>query len=86
MLQVLRRTATVALNEKLTQGFSRFGGGSVAKAIARNLGADWRSEIAVEKCAKMRLRFGRNPYEIGPKLVGVTDCRPVGEQFKRYFW
>jgi predicted RecB family nuclease len=60
MSPLTSNAVTLALNEKLTQGFSRFGGGSVAKAIARNLGEDWRSEIAVEKCAKMRLRWPKS--------------------------
>ena len=51
-----RGCRVVALSKKFAQCFPRFGGRAVAKAIARDLGADWRSENAAEKCAKMLLR------------------------------
>ena len=48
------------MNQKLAQCFSQFGWGSVATAIARNLGIDRRKENAPKKCAILRLRAGYN--------------------------
>ena len=71
----------IALTKKCPQCFLQFGGRSVAKRIARNLGADSCCEVALEKCTNLLLYCERTddgeirfPDAFAPVSVGTKPA------------
>ena len=67
---------SVALGEKCPQCFPQFGQRSVAKQIARNLGADSCCEVALEKCTNLLLYIAKGLVtEIRfPDAFATSEC------------